>query len=119
MAAVLIDDVAVRARVQKIWESVFEVSGKILVDEKRFGFLGMEIIPDPNIHQMLAVLRTIEEGLMSVLAEFDDLQYDETRLILNAREQISRMEVVALALKRNNRDLFDEAIERLERQAAF
>ena len=115
----LIDDQAIKDKVQKLWELVFSASNKILVDEKRFGFTGIGVIPDPNIHQMIAVIRSIDEGLMTVLQEFSDLQYDETRLILNAREQISRMEVVAIALKLNNKELFDEAIKRLEEQATF
>ena len=100
-------------------EGEFAASNKVLVDEKRFGFLGMEAIPDPNIHQMMVLLRALNAALVSIPEEFGTLQYEENRLILNAREQITRMEMVAAALKANDRDGFDEAIKKLEAQAAF
>lgn len=115
----LIDSELVRERVKRAWNVVFTASSKVLVDEKRFCFEGMGIIPDPNIHQIVVLLRTLEAALSTVAMEFDDLPYDETRLILNAKEQINRMERVAIALKANDKEAFTEQISLLEKQAAF
>ena len=67
----------------------------------------------------VVLLRALNAALVSIPEEFGTLQYEENRLILNAREQITRMEMVAAALKANDRDGFDEAIKKLEAQAAF
>lgn len=115
----MMSDAEVLSRVQKVWALVFAASNKVLVDEKRFGFLGMDVIPDPNIHQMMVLLRAINAALVSIPDEFEGLQYEENRLILNAREQITRMEMVAAALKANDRAGFDEAIRKLEEHAPF
>ena len=68
---------------------------------------------------MMVLLRAINAALVSIPDEFGALQYEENRLILNAREQIARMEMVAAALKANDREGFDEALKKLEEQAAF
>ena len=119
MSHSLLDDAVVKDRVQKAWNVVFAASNKVLVDEKRFGFTGMGVIPDPNIHQLVVLLRALDAVLNSIASEFDDLAYDDTRLLLNAREQITRMERVAAALRSNNIEDFNDAIQMLEQQAPF
>jgi len=115
--ALLINDAAIKVRINKVWEEVFEASGVVITQAKKFGFLGMAIIPNPNIHQMLVTIRLLDSQIDTFIA--DDLEYEEKRLMLNAKKQLTKMEVVAAALKENNRGDFDAAMKEMETQAAF
>lgn len=113
----LFDDAIIKARVHKVWEEVFNASSIIVRHAKEYGFLGMTIIPDPNIHQMLVTISLLDAHIDTFLREAFD--YDEKRLLLNAKKQLTQMEVVAAALSENNRSDFDVAMKGLEGQAAF
>lgn len=114
----LFDDEAIKAQVLAIWEEVFNASTSILEHAKRYGFLGMEMIPNPGIHEILGALKILE-SIFDELISFPELPYEEKRLILNAREQFTRIERVAVALKEGNRDDFEAAIQRVKNQAPF
>lgn len=108
----------VQERVNKIWEKVFLSSAIAINHAKKYGFLGMEIIPNPNIHDILVTVRLLDEMIDTFICD-DGLEYDEKRKMLNAKRQLTNMEVVAVALKDNNREDFDRAIKELETQAHF
>lgn len=116
--ALLIDDAEIKARVNIVWEKVFHASNIVIVQAKKFGFLGMDIIPDPNIHQMLVTIRLLDDQIDTFVGD-ENIEYGEERLMLNAKKQLAKMEIVAAALKANNREDFDTAIAELEGQAAF
>lgn len=113
-------DESIKEKVLKYWGIVFSASGAVIKQHKDFGFNGMHI-PDPNVHTMVVYLRMHEEILQVLFdnAALLELEYDHIRLILNAKEQISKMERVASALKAGNKEDFDTAISELERQASF
>lgn len=117
----LFEDAAIKRKVTEVWSKVFEASNKVISHANNYGFRGMEIIPSPNIHGMLVAMQ-IFSSIIDILitsAEKLEVPYDEVRLMLNAKEQITRMERVAAALKANNRDDFNVALDALENQAAF
>jgi hypothetical protein len=116
--AALFDEVQIKERVNKVWDAIFSASNKIIVQAQNYGFHGIEAIPNPNIHVILGQLRILSAVMGSILGN-EDLEYEETRLILNAKEQLTRMEIVALALQAGNRNDYDKAISALESQAAF
>jgi hypothetical protein len=117
----LFDDLLIKTRVEAVWSKVFESSNKVISQARNHGFLGMEIVPNPNIHMMLISLQAFTALIDIIItnAEAFNVDYDATRLLINAKEQITRMEKVAAALKANNREDFDSAINEIERQAAF
>ncbi|MDD3884531.1 MAG: hypothetical protein PHW66_06300 [Gallionella sp.] len=117
----LILDVAITQKIQKSWEAVFKASSKIIQQSGLYGFDGMELIPNPNIHQMLRSLKIVSVMLTEIVDRLESLEIgtDEVRLLCNAQEQIARMERVSLALISNDRELFDLAIQDLESQACF
>ena len=117
----LFQDAAIKQKVEEVWSKVFEASNKVLKHANNFGFTLMEIVPSPNIHEMLATLQIFSSVIDILLNHADKLgiDYDETRLMLNAREQLTRMERVAFALKANNKEDFDLSLEALEKQAVF
>lgn len=117
----LFDEQDIKLRVEKVWGKVFSASNKVISQAKNFGFSGIEIIPSPNIHDMLVRLQVFSAviDILVTHAELFEVEYAETRLLLNAKEQITRMERVAAALKANNRADYIEAISTLESQACF
>lgn len=117
----LFDDLLIKAKVESVWNKVFESSNKVIAQARSHGFLGMEVVPNPNIHTMLVSLQAFTALIDIIItnAEVFNVDYDATRLLINAKEQITRMEKVAAALKANNREDFDAAIGEIERQAAF
>lgn len=115
-------DPLIKSTVETAWAEVFKYSNKVIRDAGYFGFYGLEVIPNPNIHQMLASLSVVDSALDIMLtscAEMVTLQYDATKMILNAKQQILNLENVANSLKAQNRDDFDRAMERLQKQAVF
>lgn len=117
----LYDNEEIRNRVNKIWALVFQNSNTVLKQSKTFGFLLMENGPDPNIHAIVVKLQMFS-SVMDILINVGPdagLEYEQTRLIINAKEQLSRMERVAAALKAGNEEDYNASIDELERQAPF
>lgn len=114
-------DKAIKEHVEKLWASVFEASNKVIKDANIFGFESMGVIPDPNIHQMLATLSIIDNMLEVILtlSQTAKVELGDTRLIFNAKQQILTMEQIATALNNDDRQSYDEAVERLKTQAPF
>lgn len=117
----LFQDAEIKKKVEEVWAKVFHAGNKVLQHAKQYGFLGMEIVPKPNIHEMMVSLQLFSALIDVLITNADSLgiEYDETRLMLNAKEQITRMERVAVALRANNRGDFEAAVKVLETQAPF
>ena len=116
----LMNDPEVANGVVQIWGEVFKASNNVLLHAQRYGFFGMTIVPDPNIHGILVQVRAMTRLLDALLTIADGgFGYDETRLLLNAREQMNRMERLALALTNDKRDDFDAELLLMKTQAAF
>lgn len=81
----------------------------------------MKQSPDPNIHTMLGSLQIFTDFMDKIIANAGilNVEHDEIRLILNAREQLRKLERVATALIDNNEDDYNIWIAALEKQAAF
>lgn len=117
----LLEDDCIKDRVEQVWSEVFKNSNTVLKQAKDYGFLGIDIVPSPNIHEILLYLRVFD-ALMDILldsaANFE-LDYDQVRRLLNAKGQLVNMGKVASALKAGNREDFESAIAALRNQAAF
>lgn len=118
-SVILLEDFHTKMLLEEAWGKVFAVSNKIIDQARKYGFGGMEIIPNPNIHDLLIVIDLMDGMLNSIYHSglLDD--YEQQRACLNAITQISKMETVALALKNNDEATFKEAIQDLERQAVL
>lgn len=114
-------DDAIKKHVVELWANVFDASNKVIQDAKIFGFESMGVVPDPNIHQILATL-TVIDGMLEfilTLSHAGKVDVGDTRLIFNAKQQILTMEQIATALNSEDRKSYDEAVERLAKQAPF
>ena len=107
--------------VSSVWTDVFATSNLVIKQSGLYGFNGIELIPNPNIHQMLASMSVVSVMLDKITEKLDriDLDPDDTRLLLNAKQQILRLEQVAAALLAKDEPLYNEAILELKKQAVF
>lgn len=105
--------------VSKAWADVFTTSNLVIKHSGLYGFNGIELIPNPNIHQMLASMNVVSDMLNRVIENlgYIDLDHDSTRKLLNAKQQIVRLERVAAALVAKDEDLYNEAIAEVCKQA--
>lgn len=104
--------------VQEIWADVFGKANKILTAHTRFGFTEIEKGMNPSLQAIVLSLKTIESSLDS-LDSSGVLDYEEQRLVINAKTQINNVQRVALALDQKDQDEYEKAIEILRKQAPF
>lgn len=118
----LFEDAKIKKVAYDLWESVISSANTVIFHANKYGFSRITIIPDPNIHQMLATLRGIEkllDGIIDDTALFEQMDHDDIRHILNAKDALRRMQNVALTLQENNEDKFDKAVKELKGTSPF
>jgi len=117
----LFEDEIIKSKILKAWEDVFKASGNVIRDSGLYGFDGMELIPNPNIHQMMKSLKVVAVILADISENLDKIDFDaeQIRLVINAQEQIRRMERAATGLLIEDRGMFEAAIAELDGQACF
>lgn len=111
---------AIREKVLAVWDRVFKASNKVIQDAKNYGFLGMDVAPDPNIHTLLVSSKFLAEivtFLVDQAEQRDDI--DSVRMLLNAKAQLLRLERLANELKANNEEGFNSVLSELNAQAVF
>jgi hypothetical protein len=110
----------IREKVLAVWDRVFKASNKVIQDAKNYGFLGMDVAPDPNIHTLLVSSKFLAEivtFLVDQAEQRDDI--DSVRMLLNAKAQLLRLERLANELKANNEEGFNSVLSELNAQAVF
>lgn len=114
-------DINIQKNVELLWARVFEASNKVIKDAEIFGFELIGFLPNPNIHQLLMTLSVISDMLERILmlSQTGKLELGNIRLIFNAKQQILTMEQIATALNNDDRVSYDEAVDRLAKQAPF
>jgi hypothetical protein len=109
--------------VARAWEQVFYTSNQVLTHSKLYGFFQIQLLENPNIKQLLESMTMVSGILDKMLANLDapdvELSTDDVRLLLNAKKQVTQLELVAAALNSGNEELYNEEVEKLKGQAAF
>lgn len=117
------NDATIKEEVVGLWGNVFQVSNKIIKDANFYGFDLIDLIPDPNVHQILKSMKVINSLLEDIMDDIEDSEIQEhiemTRIILNAKQQILLMEKVAISLKQKDKVEFDSAINAMKNQATI
>jgi hypothetical protein len=111
----LFDDEDIKKQVIEVWATVFSASNIVIQHAKQFGFDGMVVVPNPNIHQLLVPVRLLSQWIEVFLCE--NMEYDQVRLMLNAKQQLLRMEMVAAALEAGDLENFNRTMEEIQNQA--
>lgn len=114
-------DETIKLLVESLWSKVFAASNKVIRDTEVFGFNEIEVIPNPNVHQIIASLAVISNTLELIMTMDRNgvINIGDARQLINAKQQILNMEAIAIALKSKDRDAYEEAVRRLQNQAQF
>ncbi|WP_133855241.1 hypothetical protein [Comamonas sp. JUb58] len=101
--------------VEQVWEGVFDTTNKMLKVHADFGFELFEKKMNPKIETVLFALNVLEQ-ILDAMYTSSELTPDETRMVLNARQQILLVQRVAEALKANCKDDYLVAMEQIAKQ---
>lgn len=104
-------------KVEELWSRTFAYSNKIIEKVQKLGFKRLGEMVTPNVEEMLITLQIMSAVFEVLGAHADD--EDETRLLLNARQQILRMELLVSTWKAGDQEEFNKVVCELERQAQF
>jgi hypothetical protein len=104
--------------VEKAWSGIFQVVNKVIASHEHFGFELIESKINPSLTDILRSLKVLEAILDTLIAE-NGIGYDLYRMVVNAKQQITLIELVAVALKYKREDDYNEAIAKLCNQAQF
>lgn len=102
--------------VEQVWSEVFETVNNILKTHDDFGFAQFSVKINPSVDSILTTLKVVE-SLIDGIDATKKLDYTDTRLLLNSKQQIWSIRNVAEALKNKNQDDYHEAIKFLKSQS--
>lgn len=109
------EDEAIRVLVLEVWGQVMHTGNRVIAQWTEHGYEEMGIVPDPNIHALLVEVRKLEEMMDKILAS-EHLDYSQSRMLINAKQQVLWMELLAAALTNDQRSDFDDVITKLKNQ---
>lgn len=103
------------------WADVFAASNTVINQSRLFGLTGIRIIEDPNVPQILEDMKLVSGMLDTIASRLGslDLDHDTVRLLMNTKEQLSKLENVAAAIVADDEELYNQAVEKLKEQAFF
>lgn len=104
--------------VEKIWAGVFETTDKMLKVHGAFGFTQFEKQLNPKLSTMLLALNVLEQ-VLDTLYGSGELDPSENRMALNAKQAILLVQRVADALRANSEEDYNDAMEKLDKQAVI
>lgn len=99
-----------------VYGKIFANTNKLLKAHTIFGFTGIEANIHPKLENMLLSLRLVD-SLLDGVSSSVQFNYSEERVILNCRQMILLVEGVVLALKNNNEQGYEDAIDLMRKQA--
>ena len=102
--------------IEEVWIEVFKTVNKILQTHVKFGFGDFAKQINPSIDDILNSLK-IAALILDTIDASTNLEYAETRLISNSKQQIWLIRRVAEALKNDQENDYVDAIEFLRKQS--
>ncbi|HEQ3614184.1 TPA: hypothetical protein VGT11_002164 [Vibrio cholerae] len=100
--------------VRKLWESVVRVCNKTLNQANVYGFHLMHI-PDPNITAVIQAIELQATPMLQALINKGYLKAEDEIKLINIENYLRFLQDIVVALKANDREAFDLAVERLSR----
>jgi len=99
--------------VEKVCGEVFQVADKVLKAHLKFGFTQIVSGISPSIEEIVLGLQTVELVLDALYEQFD---YEEQRLVMNAKQQILWIQEIATALQHGDKDRYEAAVSKMSSQ---
>ncbi len=106
----------IKTEIETAWGGVFKVVNTVISHHESFGYKLIENKINPSFHEILLSLKVMEAILDAIYAEVQD-EYELSRMMLNAKQQINHIERVVTALKHQRQDDYEAAMALLRSQA--
>jgi hypothetical protein len=103
-------------QVEDVWAEVIKVADNILKVHAKFGFSQFADQISPSLEEILLSLQVVESMLDTVGAS-GTLDYSESRIVGNAKQQILWIQTIGNALKYGNEADYLDSIKRLGNQS--
>lgn len=103
-------------QVEAVWLEVIKVADNILKVHAKVGFEQFADRISPSLDDILLSLKVVESMLDTIWAS-DTLDYSETRIIGNAKQQILWIQTIGSALKFGNETDYLASIGKLSKQS--
>lgn len=104
--------------IERVWDGVFETTDRMLKVHAAFGFSQFEKQMNPKLETVLFALNVLEQ-ILDAMNGSGDLEPEETRLVLNAKQQILLVQRVAIALRTKSEGDYEAAMAEMAKQAVF
>jgi hypothetical protein len=102
--------------VATIWQNVIRIVNKLVETHDNYGFGKFKEGMNPNLDMVIAAF-TVADGILKTLIASSQLDTDEYRHALNARQCIYHTKHLALALDADNEEEYARLIDLLTKQA--
>ena len=99
----------------RVWHEVFEASRKVVEVHLKFGFTAFHENINPKIEDIVLGLKVIDSLLDAISGAVDE--YTEQRKLFNCRQQILLVQEVATALQNFDKDFYEQAMGKLDKQS--
>lgn len=99
----------------QVWNDVFEASRKVVEVHLKFGFTAFKENINPRIEDIVLGLKIID-SLLDTLSNAVS-EYPEQRKLFNCRQQILLVQEVATALQNSDKDFYEQAMGKLNKQS--
>lgn len=101
---------------EEAWAEVLDVVSKFLKNHEQFGFELVAKKSNPTLEDMLLSLKTMG-AILNILASSPSLQWDDQRMVLNAKQQIVWFEQATLALQSRDQGEYEKFVGMMRSQA--
>lgn len=103
-------------QVEELWEEVMAVTNNVLKTHVKFGFAQFAENVTPSLDEILLSLQIVE-SILDTVGTSGNLDYAESRVVGNAKQQILWIQLIGNALKYGNETDYLESIKNLGNQA--
>jgi len=101
----------------EIWDKVQGTVQDLIRQDANWGFSKIVFVENPSLLQLINAAEMLESFIDSVLKHRLGEQYDETRRLLNCKNQVVNIQSVAAAALAGNQEDYDLFLSRLKSQA--
>lgn len=105
-----------RKEIENIWEDIYKSSSKVVETHTKFGFTAFVKNMNPKIEDIILSLRVIE-SMLDTLGNSANMQYSDSRIIFNCKQQILLLQEVAVALQNDDKDFYELSMGKLKNQS--
>ncbi|WP_157889342.1 hypothetical protein [Chromobacterium subtsugae] len=110
----------VNEQVEEVCAVIFSTATEVLRSVKQFGFQDLLLAPRPNAEDKLLRVKVYESILGVVITALEGHElYDLAKRLINAKEQILRLEMLINAVKSNDIEECRRLVDLLQNQADF